>query len=96
VSARSRLIAYGTAALAVVVGFVVAALDSGTFSDAVAIVLISLGFGGALLLLFYEVGLSEDRARAREEEEKEQRRADRSTSRRGWPSARDRATRRRS
>jgi hypothetical protein len=95
VSARSRLIAYGTAALAVVVGFVVAALDSGTFSDALAIVLISLGFGGALLLLFYEVGLSEDRARAREEEEKE-RRADRSTSRRGWPSARDRATRRRS
>jgi hypothetical protein len=95
VSARSRLNAYGTAALAVVVGFVVAALDSGTFSDALAIVLISLGFGGALLLLFYEVGLSEDRARAREEEEKE-RRADRSTSRRGWPSARDRATRRRS
>ena len=94
-SARSRLIGYGTAALAVVVGFVVAALDSGTFGDAVAIVLISLGFGGALLLLFYEVGLSEDRARAREEEEKE-RRADRSTSRRGWPSARDRATRRRS
>jgi hypothetical protein len=95
VSARSRLIGYGTAALAVVVGFVVAALDSGTFSDAVAIVLISLGFGGALLLLFYEVGLSEDRARAREEEEKKQR-DDRSTSRRGWPSARDRATRRRS
>ena len=94
-SARSRLIAYGTAALAVVAGFVVAALDSGTFSDAVAIVLISLGSGGALLLLFYEVGLSEDRARAQEEEEKE-RRADRSTSRHGWPSARGRATRRRS
>jgi hypothetical protein len=66
VSARTRLIAYGTAALAVVAGFVVAALDSGRFSDAVAIVLISLGAGGALLLLFYEVGLSEDRARARE------------------------------
>jgi hypothetical protein len=94
-SARSRLIAYGTAALVVVAGIALAALEGGTFSDATAIVLISLGAGGALLLLFYEVGLSEDRARAREAEEKE-RHADRSTSRRGWPSARGRATRRRS
>jgi hypothetical protein len=38
----------------------------GTTGEVLAIALMSLGFGGAVLLVFYEVGLSEDRDRARE------------------------------
>jgi hypothetical protein len=39
----------------------------GTFGQVLALVLISLGFVLATGLVFYEVGLSEDRERAREE-----------------------------
>jgi hypothetical protein len=41
------------------------ALIGGVVGDALAIALMLAGFGGALLLLFYEVGLSEERERAR-------------------------------
>jgi len=62
-----RALAFGSAALLVVAGLVCAALLGGRIGDALAIALVSLGLGGALLLLFLEVGMSEDQARAREE-----------------------------
>jgi hypothetical protein len=64
------LIAFGTAGVLAVAGIVVAVLTSGTGGQIVAIVLLSIGFGGAVLLVFLEVGLSEDRARAREDAER--------------------------
>jgi hypothetical protein len=67
------LIAFGTAGLLAVAGIVVAVLTSGTGAQIAAIVLLSVGFGGAVLLVFLEVGLSEDRARAREEAERRRR-----------------------
>jgi hypothetical protein len=67
------LIAFGTAGVLAVAGIVVAVLTSGTGGQIVAIVLLSIGFGGAVLLVFLEVGLSEDRARAREDAERRRR-----------------------
>ncbi len=74
VARRSRILAYGAAGLLVVAGAVCGALIDGVVGQALAIALITVGLGGALLLLFYEVGLSEDRARAREEERRRRRR----------------------
>jgi len=45
-----------------------AALIGGSTGDALAIALITLGLGAGLLLIFLEVGLSEERDLAREEE----------------------------
>jgi uncharacterized membrane protein len=50
----------------VVAGALCAALIGGLLGQVLAIALITLGLGGALLLVFYEVGLSEDRERARQ------------------------------
>jgi hypothetical protein len=66
VSRRARILAYGSAAIVTVAG-VIGAVAGGLAGQVLAIALITLGLGGALLLLFFEVGLSEDRARAREE-----------------------------
>ena len=62
-----RVVAFGTAALLVVAGAVCAALLGGVAGEVLAIAFITLGLGGALLLLFLEVGMSEDQARAHEE-----------------------------
>jgi hypothetical protein len=50
-----------------------AAVIEGVTGQVLAITLITLGLGGALLLLFFEVGLSEDRERAREDERRRRR-----------------------
>jgi hypothetical protein len=65
---RSRVIAFGSAALLVVAGALCLALVGGLTGQVLAIVLMSLGLGGAVTLAFLEVGLSEDRERAREQE----------------------------
>jgi hypothetical protein len=62
---RSRIRAYGGAALLVVIGAACGVAVPGVTGDAIMIGLMMLGFGGALLLVFYEVGLSEDRDRER-------------------------------
>jgi uncharacterized membrane protein len=67
VSRRARILAFGSAGVLTLAG-VGAAVAGGLMGQVLAIALISLGLGGALLLLFLEVGLSEDRERAREEE----------------------------
>lgn len=66
-SSRSRILLYGLAAVLIVAGAACAALVPGLTGQLLTIVLISLGLGGAVLLVFLEVGLSEDRQRAREE-----------------------------
>ena len=63
---RTRILAYGGAALLTVAGFVSAALG-GLAGQVAAIALVSAGLGGALLFAFYEVGRSEDRDRAEQE-----------------------------
>ena len=73
VSARSRLIAFGTCGGLAIAGILLAVLASGTGGQIVAIALLSIGFGGAVLLVFYEVGLSEDQARARDQAERRRR-----------------------
>jgi hypothetical protein len=50
-----------------------AVLIRGLTSDVLAIALVSVGLGGALLLVCLEVGLSEDRARARDEKRRRER-----------------------
>jgi hypothetical protein len=67
VSRRARTLSFGTAAVVTLAG-VAAAIAGGLLGQVLAIALISLGLGGALLLAFLEVGLSEDQARAREQE----------------------------
>jgi hypothetical protein len=64
VGTRTRIAAYGAAA-ALTVGGVVAAVAGGLVGQVLAIAGITFGLGGVLLLLFYEVGLSEERDRAR-------------------------------
>jgi hypothetical protein len=52
----------------VIVGALCAALVGGLAGQLLTIVLMSVGLGGAVLLVFLEVGLSEDKERAREQE----------------------------
>ena len=68
VARRSRILAFGSAATLVAAGVICAAVVGGPIGDVLAIALITLGLGEVLLLLFFEVGLSEDRARAKNEQ----------------------------
>jgi hypothetical protein len=68
VSARSRILAFGSAGVLVLAGAVCAVLVGGVLGEVLTIVLISAGLAGALLLLFLEIGLSEERELARNEE----------------------------
>jgi len=67
VAPRSRILAFGSAGLLVVAGVVCGVLVGGVAGQALLIALVTLGLGGALLLVFYEVGLSEDQERERDE-----------------------------
>jgi hypothetical protein len=64
---RTRALAFGSAAALVVAGALCAVLIDGVVGEVLALTLITVGLGGALLLLFLEVGLSEDRDRAADE-----------------------------
>jgi hypothetical protein len=59
--------AFGSAALLVVTGVVCGVLVGGLTGQVLVIALTMAGLGGALLLLFLEVGLSEDQERERDE-----------------------------
>ncbi len=65
-SSKGRGIGYGSALLLVLVGVGAGIAFGGTFGQVLALVLVGLGFVLAVALVFYEVGLSEDRERARE------------------------------
>jgi len=77
VAPRARVLSFGSAAALVVAGAICAALIGGSTGDALAIALITLGLGAALLLIFLEVGLSEERELAREKDRRRQRSVDR-------------------
>ena len=55
---RARVLSFGSAAALVVAGAICSALIGGSTGDALAIALITLGLGAALLLIFLEVGLA--------------------------------------
>jgi hypothetical protein len=67
-SRRSRIFSFGSAALLVLAGTLCAIFVAGLTGQVLAISLITVGLGAAVLLVFYEVGLSEERELAREDE----------------------------
>jgi hypothetical protein len=67
VSRRSRIVGFGSAGLLVVAGIACAFAFSGGLGQNLAFALVALGLVEGTALVFYEVGLTEDRARAREE-----------------------------
>jgi small conductance mechanosensitive channel len=73
VAPRPRVLAFGSAAALVVAGSISALLVGGLTGEVLAIGLITLGLGAVVLLLFLEVGLSEERALATEEKRRRQR-----------------------
>jgi hypothetical protein len=72
-STRTRILAFGLAALLIVVGVVGDIAFDDTVAQVSALVLIGLGFVLATSLVFLEVGFSEDRERAREEARRRER-----------------------
>jgi hypothetical protein len=87
---RSRILAFGSAFLLAIAGGVCAVLVGGVTGQVLTIVLVSAGLGGAVLLVFLEVGLSEDRDRARDEQRQRERakqalESQRRPERRRWP-----------
>jgi hypothetical protein len=64
---RARVLAFGSAAALVVAGSLCAVLIDGLTGQVLAIALITLGLGAVVLLLFLEVGLSEEHELAEEE-----------------------------
>jgi N-methylhydantoinase A/oxoprolinase/acetone carboxylase beta subunit len=75
-SRRSRIVGFGSAGVLVVAGIACAFAFSGTLAQNLAFVLVALGLVLATSLVFYEVGLTEDRDRAREERRRERERED--------------------
>jgi hypothetical protein len=92
-SSRSRIVAFGSAAGVAVLGGICAAVFPGLTGQLLALVLISVGLGAIVLLVFYEVGLSEDKERAAEQQRREER-SSRSTEAHPRPRLRPRRPRR--
>jgi len=70
---RSRVLAFGSAAALVVAGAACAALVDGVTGEVLTIVLMSGGLTAAVLLMFLEIGLSEERDLARAEQRRRRR-----------------------
>ncbi|MGZ4221978.1 MAG: hypothetical protein ACXVSU_12990 [Solirubrobacteraceae bacterium] len=64
--------AFGSAGAVAVIGGVCAVVFPGLTGQLLALVLISVGLGAVVLLVFYEVGLSEDKDRAAEQERRKE------------------------
>ena len=62
-SRRSRIVGFGSAGVLVVAGIACAFAFSGSLGQNLAFVLVALGLVLATSLVFYEVGLTEDRER---------------------------------
>jgi hypothetical protein len=67
VAPRLRAAAFGSAAALVVAGAVCAVFVGGVAGEILTLALIAAGLAGALLLVFLEIGLGEERELAREE-----------------------------
>jgi hypothetical protein len=87
VAPRPRVLTFGSAAALVVAGSICAVLVGGLTGEVLAIALITLGLGAVVLLMFLEVGLSEERELAREKSRRRQRATDGERRRRPsrWP-----------
>ena len=72
VSSRGRTLAFGSAALAVLAGIACAVAVSGILGEVLTIALVGLGLTGALLLVFLEIGLEEERDLQDEERGRDQ------------------------
>lgn len=92
VSTRGRVLSFGFAAALVLSGGACAALVGGVTGEVLTVVLIAAGLGGALLLIFLEVGFDEERELARDEQRRSMRK--RSVLGRKAPSHRSRWPRR--
>ncbi len=66
-TARQRILAFGSTALLAAVGVLFEVLAQDVIAETVGIALMLIGFLGVLMLVFLEVGLSEDHDRKREE-----------------------------
>jgi hypothetical protein len=82
VAPRTRIIAFGTAGVLVIAGLLANLVIGGLTGQVLEIAGLLIGLGGALLLIFLEVGLSEDHAREREEELRRAQAAQRTEARR--------------
>jgi hypothetical protein len=67
VSRRARTWSYGSVGVVMVIGVLCRVMVGGFVGEIIALTLLSLGAGAIVVLVFIEVGLSEDRARAKEE-----------------------------
>lgn len=88
-ASRSRILAFGSCAALVLAGVACAVLVGGLTGEVLTIALIAIGLGGAVLLVFLEIGLGEERDRAREQSRRRSREqrlgAARRPLRRHWP-----------
>ena len=84
-SRRERVLAYGFCGVLALAGALVLALISGIGAQATGAGLIGVALVLAIGLVFYEVGLSEDRERAREEAERRRRERPVRPPRPRWP-----------
>jgi hypothetical protein len=73
-SRRTRTLRYGASIAVALAGVACGALIPGTAGGTAATVLVGIGLVGVVSLIFYEVGLTEDRDRAREARRGEERR----------------------
>lgn len=67
---RERIRAYGAAVGLAAVGVICGFAVPGLVGEIIRLTLLTLAAGAVILLVFYEIGLSEDKERAREEEER--------------------------
>ena len=70
---RSRIAAFGSAAALVLAGAICAVLVDGLAGRILTTALITAGLGAVVLLVFLEIGLSEDRELERDEERRRRR-----------------------
>jgi hypothetical protein len=66
-SRQHRIVAFGTAGVVALVGVLCGMVVPGEAGQLLAIALVSIGLGAIVLLVFFEIGLSEDHEREREE-----------------------------
>ena len=65
-SRRTRTLRYGASIAVALIGVACGALIPGTAGGTAATVLVGIGLVGVVSLIFYDIGLTEDRDRARE------------------------------
>jgi hypothetical protein len=73
VDRRGRIRAYGGAVALMLVGVICGFAVPGLVGDIIRLTLLTVGFGAVILAVFYEIGMSEEKALAREQNEREQR-----------------------